>query len=158
MTCLSHSLPPSLPPPCPYFTVSLLLLTSSPLSLIFVFLNLLVSYSLSLSGTFDLLLFHPLSFSVCLCTPFPLKSLSSFLSLRCSNPLLHCHSAVRCRDSDLRPQHVVRFSKPQLPPQVDINTQADTLTRSHTHTHSFSSRSCSGSGSVAEAAWGFLCG
>lgn len=103
--CLHHDLPqsfpPSLPPPCPYFTVSLLLLTSSPLSLIFVFLNLLVSYSLSLSGTFDLLLFHPLSFSVCLCTPFPLKSLSSFLSLRCSNPLLHCHSAVRCRDSDL---------------------------------------------------------
>lgn len=53
---------------------------------------------------------------------------------------------------------MVRFSKPQLPPQVDINTQADTLTRSHIHTHSFSSRSCSGSGSVAEAAWGFLCG
>lgn len=158
MTCLSHSLPPSLPPPCPYFTVSLLLLTSSPLSLIFVFLNLLVSYSLSLSGTFDLLLFHPLSFSVCLCTPFPLKSLSSFLSL--STALTHFCTATLLYVAEIQTSvlHVVRFSKPQLPPQVDINTQADTLTRSHTHTHSFSSRSCSGSGSVAEAAWGFLCG
>lgn len=138
MTCLSHSLPPSLPPPRPYFTVSLLLLTSSPLSLIFVFLNLLVSYSLSLSGTFDLLLFHPLSFPVCLYTPFPLKSLSSFLSLRCSNPLLHCHfcTATLLYVAEIQTSvlHVVRFSKPQLPPQVDINTQADTLTRSHTHT------------------------
>lgn len=168
MTRLSHSLPPFRPPPCPYFTVSLLLLTSSPLCLIFVFLNLLVSYSLSLSGTFDRLLFRPPSFAVCLYMLFPLKSLSSFLvlSLCCSNPLLRCHfcTAALLYVAEIQTSvlHVVRFSKPRLPPQVEINTQADahinSVPHSHTRAHAFSSRSCSGSGSVAEAAWGFLCG